>query len=98
MLALHNQEADGAGNPSLGAQFSVAGEPPAVQPGIFTADKRRSNGKRDGWSALVFVKARSACICVPFSGPGGACRRQIAGAVAHRDPEDFFPLFLQNPV
>jgi hypothetical protein len=28
----------------------------------------------------------------------GACRRQIAGAVAHRDPEDFFPLFLQNPV
>jgi hypothetical protein len=66
MPAPHNQEADGAGNPSLGAQFGVAGEPPAVQPGIFTADKRRSNGKRDGWSSLVFVKARSACICVPF--------------------------------
>jgi len=66
MLALHNQEAGGAGNPSLGAQFGVAGEPPAVEPGIFTTDKRRSNGKRDGWSALVFVEARSACICVPF--------------------------------
>ena len=64
MLALHNQEAGGAGNPSLGAQFGVAGEPPAVEPGIFTTDKRRSNGKRDGWSALVFVEARSACICV----------------------------------